>query len=85
MTAAAKDARIQSGAVVQLSPDAGNPAFATCFMAVTERKAFGAQGYVQVLGTREAHGSQAYYRANWAEMTYIGEAEWMVADREATE
>lgn len=72
------DERIKPGAVVQLSPDVGNQAFAYSFMTVTERKGFGAQGYVQALGTRESGpGGQAYYRANWDEMVYVGQAEWV--------
>jgi hypothetical protein len=72
------DTLIQAGAVVQLSPEVGNPAFACSFMIVSERKSFGAQGYVQVLGTRDGPGGQAYYRAKWEEMIYIGQAEWVV-------
>ena len=75
------DPRIQPGAVVQLSPEARNPAFACSFMTVTERKAFGAQGYVQVLGTRESgQGGQAYYRSNWEEMEYVGMCTWRVTE-----
>lgn len=61
---------LQVGHVVQLDPETvGNPAFAGCFMTITEPKPWGAQGYVQALGTREAPGGQAYYRAKWEEMT----------------
>lgn len=67
--------------VVQLSPQVGNPAFACCFMVVTEPKSWGAQGYVQSLGTREAPGGQAYYRAKWEEMEYIGAAMWGVHEK----
>jgi hypothetical protein len=74
------DPRIMPGAVVQLSPHFGNLAFACSFMTVTERKVFGAQGYVQVLGTREGPGGQAYYRANWDEMEYVGMCTWMVPE-----
>lgn len=68
------------GEIVQLSPDTGNPAFAYCLMVVTEPKAFGAQGFVQGLGSREEMGGQAYYRATWAEMEPTGgQAQWMPA------
>jgi hypothetical protein len=68
---------LAAGDVVQLSPEVGNPAFAASMMVVTEPKSWGAQGYVQALGTREAHGGQAYYRAKWEEMEYVGKAQWV--------
>lgn len=68
---------------MQLSPSVGNPAFAGCFMVVSDPKPFGAQGYVQALGTREGMGGQAYYRANFSEMELIGKAVWEIADADA--
>ena len=70
------------GDVVQLSPDVGNPMFACCFMIVSEPKEFGAQGYVQALGENGRPGAQAYYRAKWSEMEYVGRATWVIADSE---
>lgn len=69
-----------NGDVVQLSPTVKNKAFAGCFMVVSEPKSFGAQGYVQALGERmgEKSKGQAYYRANWDEMEYVGKAFWVV-------
>lgn len=65
------------GTVVQLNPETvKNAAFAGCFMIVTEPKSFGAQGYVQALGTRVAPGGAAYYRAGWEEMEIVGMAVW---------
>lgn len=65
--------------VVQLNPHSiSNKAFGGCFMIITEPKGFGAQGYVQAIGDMDAPGGQAYYRANWDEMEYIGQAEWVV-------
>lgn len=64
--------------VVQLSPEAGNPMFAGCFMVVTEPKPWGAQGFVQALGENGQPGGQAYYRATWDEMEPIGRAEWIL-------
>ena len=71
---------LQPGDVVQLNPETvGNPAFAGCMLVVSEAKAFGCQGYVQALGhTRECRGGQAYYRAKWAEMEYVGHAVWSI-------
>jgi hypothetical protein len=71
---------LEVGDVVQLNPETcGNPAFAGCFMCVTEPKEWGAQGYVQALGeTREKLGGQAYYRAKWEEMEFVGKAVWVV-------
>lgn len=67
------------GDVVQLGPQAGNPAFAYSFLTVTEVRSWGVQGYVQVLGTRAAGpGGQAYYRAGWDEFEYVGKAVWQV-------
>lgn len=69
---------LEPGDVVQLSPDVGNPMFACCMMTVTEPKAWGAQGYVQMTGEYGQSGGQAYYRATWDEMEYVGRAEWVV-------
>lgn len=76
---------LQVGDVVQLNPDTvKNKAFAACMLTVTEVKAFGCVGYVQPLGTRMcSHGDriisgQAYYRAEWAEMEYVGKSVWQV-------
>ena len=72
--------RLAIGTVVQLNPDTvGNKMFAAAFMIITEPKAFGAQGYVQVLGTNGLPGGHAYYRAKWAEMEVVGMAEWIEA------
>ena len=70
---------LEEGDVVQLNPETvRNKAFAGCMMVVSEPKEFGAQGYVQALGeTREASGGQAYYRAQWDEMEYVGKAAWI--------
>lgn len=57
-----KGTPLNIGDIVQLSPNIEtNPAFAGCLMVVTEPKAFGAQGFVQVLGTREGPGGRAYF------------------------
>jgi len=55
--------------IVQLMPDTcRNPMFGGCLMVVTEPKSWGAQGYVQALGSDGKIGGQAYYRATWVEM-----------------
>lgn len=64
--------------VVQLAPEVKNPAFAGCFMVITEPKSWGAQGFVQCPGQ-----GQAYYRATWAEMEYIGRAAFVLSDHAA--
>lgn len=69
---------LERGDVVQLSPDVGNPMFACCMMTVTEPKPWGAQGYVQMTGENGLPGGQAYYRATWDDMEYVGRAEWVV-------
>lgn len=74
------DPRIVVGCVVQLSPETSNPGFGGCFMLVTEVKSFGAKGFVQSLGTREAIGGQAHYRETWDKMAYVGMATWAPDD-----
>lgn len=70
---------LKAGDVVQIDPLlAGNPAFAGCFMVVTEPKSWGAQGYVQAVGNAGQPGGQAYYRAKNEEIQLIGQAVWMV-------
>jgi hypothetical protein len=64
-------ADLQVGEIVQLSPRTANPAFGCCLMVVTEPKSWGAQGYVQALGTTTP-GGQAYYRASWEDMERTG-------------
>lgn len=70
---------LKEGDVVQLSPfDVGNPMFSGCMMVVTEPKEWGAQGYVQGLGADGQPAGQAYYRAKWDEMEFVGKAVWAV-------
>lgn len=70
---------LESGDVVQLAPTTANPMFACCFMQVTDPKPWGAQGFVQMTGENGQPGPQAYYRAAWDDMEYIGKAEWWQA------
>ena len=72
------EGHLESGDLVQLNPaTVGNQAFAACIMVVTEPRPWGAQGYVQALGTRDGPGGLAYYRAKWEEMEPVGRAEWV--------
>jgi hypothetical protein len=70
---------LEPGDVVQLAPTTANLMFAYCMMTVTEPKAFGAQGYVQMTGENGQPGDRAYYRAKWEDMEYVGRAEWVAA------
>jgi hypothetical protein len=74
---------LAAGEIMQLNPDPDvtrNAMFCACLFVVTEPKSFGAQGYVQGLGSNGERGGQAYYRANWSEMERTGgRAEWMPA------
>ena len=71
---------LQEGHVVQLNPETvKNPMFAGCMMVVTEGKSWGAQGYVQGLGENGEPGGQAYYRASWEEMEFVGLATYIAA------
>jgi hypothetical protein len=68
-----RGAELKVGELVQLSPETcRNRMLAGCIMTVTEPKAWGAQGYVQVAGQDEKPGGQAYYRAEWVEMEQTG-------------
>lgn len=62
------------GDVVQLNEKTGNPMLMYCFMTVSESKSFGAMGYVQCTGRDGKPGGQAWYRAKYEEMDYIGKA-----------
>ena len=73
-----KAQELKVGQLVQLNPETvRNTMFAACIMVVTEPKKFGAQGYVQALGSDGHTGGQAYYRATWDEMEPVGFAEWV--------
>lgn len=68
-----KERKLEAGDLVQLNPETvRNSMFRACIMVVTEQKNFGAQGYVEVPGE-----GQAYYRALWDEMEYVGRAVWV--------
>ena len=70
--------KLECGDIVQLSPDVMNKGFALCLMVVTEIKSFGAQGYVQSLGTRDQPGGEAFIRINWKDIEPTGgKAVWM--------
>lgn len=63
---------LRIGQVVQLNPETTrNPMFAACLLVVTEPKAFGAQGFVQMTGKDGKPGGQAYYRATWEEIARL--------------
>lgn len=67
------------GDVVQLNPETtGNPMFKGCMLTVSEIKSWGVQGYVQGLGENGEPGGQAYYRAKWEDIEYVGKAVWSV-------
>lgn len=71
---------LKSGDLVQLNPDTvRNKMFTACILVVTEPKAFGAQGYVQMGGENGQPGGQAYYRPGWSEMELVGHAEWVAS------
>lgn len=74
---------LKIGDVVQISPD-HDPVFGGHFMVVTEPKSWGAQGYCLCFPTipteRAApvtYKGLAYYRCKFANMHYIGKAEWI--------
>ena len=74
-----KVSQLKVGDLVQLDPETvQDKMFAACFMIVTELKDFEAQEYV--LGMDGNPGGQAYYRATWEEMEFIGKAEWILQE-----
>ena len=70
---------LQRGDVVQIAPNAEN-AFGGCFMLVTEPKSWGAQGFVAVPERRGVPPAEAYVRAEWEQMEYVGRAAWEPRD-----
>ncbi len=56
-----------------------NQNFGACFLVVTDPRPWGAQGYVQIIGSNDRPGGLAYYRARWEEIELIGAAEWIAA------
>jgi hypothetical protein len=70
---------LQVGDVVQLAPDVGH-AFGACFMLVTETKSWGAQGFVAMPLERGKAPGEAYMRATWEQMEFVGHASWVPAD-----
>lgn len=66
---------LKVGDVVQLDPEKVQPAFAGCFMLVTEPKNWGAQGFVQGMGeTQMKQGGAYFFRAKWEQMEFVGRA-----------
>ena len=63
---------LRVGQVIQLNPETTrNRMFAACLLVVTEPKAFGCQGFVQMTGEDGKPGGQAYYRAGWEEIARL--------------
>lgn len=74
------DTQLEPGDLVQLDPEnTKNRMLAGMFMVVTERKDFGAMGYIAMPGENGQRGGVAYYRPGWTEMELVGHAEWVTA------
>lgn len=72
---------LEIGDVVQLNPETvTNKGFAACFMTVTDPKPWGAQGFVQMIGSKGESGGQAFVRAWWHDMELVGKAHWRLED-----
>jgi hypothetical protein len=69
--------KIKVGSVVQINPETHKGFFPGCFMLVTEVKSWGAQGFIAMPRSREEPPGEAYYRAKWEEMEYVGEAKFV--------
>jgi len=65
---------VTAGDVVQIDAE-HDKRFGGCFMLVTEAKAWGAIGFVQIPGE-----GQVFYRCLYEAMHRIGEAQWILAD-----
>lgn len=63
---------LKIGDIVQIDP-AHDDRFGGCLMVVSEPKSFGAQGYFSIPGS----SGLAYYRCSFADMEYVGHAEWV--------
>lgn len=75
-----KPMELKQGMAAQINPNTvRNKAFAACFMVATKPRKFGEHIYVQGLGADGDPAGQAYYRAKWAEMEFVGKAVWAVA------
>lgn len=68
--------------VVQLNERCANSMLRYCYMTITETKAWGAMGFVQCPGQDGEVGSQAYYRAKFLEMDFIGVSPFVIDERE---
>lgn len=73
------NAYIQVGSVVQISPEKESK-FKACFLLVTECFDWGVQGFVAI-PTADGVG-EAYYRARWDEISFIGQAAWVLDETE---
>lgn len=67
---------LKVGDVVQLSPDMENSFFPGCFMYVTEPKSWGAQGFVMIPASGTEPPGEAFFRAKWEDMEFVGRAAW---------
>jgi len=63
---------LRPGNVVQINPD-HDPVFGGTLMVVTEVKSWGAQGFVPVPANPP---KMAYYRCNFEDMEFVGNATW---------
>jgi hypothetical protein len=72
---------VRRGSVVQIHPTLCGPLFQGCFLLVTEVKTWGVQGFFAIPKNREEPPGEAYFRAKWEEIEYVGLAPW-VPDRE---
>lgn len=72
----ADDQRVKPNSVVQIAPES-DERFGGCLLVVTEVRTWGVQGYVNNCANKNERGL-AYYRANWADIEYVGEAQWIV-------
>ncbi len=65
------------GSLIQIDPESDRR-FGGCCLVVTEVKAWGVIGYVNVPEVPRA--TQAWYRLKWEHATLIGTTEWVVKE-----
>lgn len=76
-----KPRQLTPGDVLQLTPHQPDKRFAACLMVVTERREWGALGYV--VGPDSGVSAVYPIRAPWPLIEYVGRAAWTRGGEEA--
>jgi len=68
-----KKEKAKEGVVVQLKPETEFP---YGLMIISEVKYWGCVGYIQIFSKSGQAPEQAFYKAKWEDMFYVGETNW---------